>query len=209
MNDEPEKTQEEYITHYITKDSGKMATYEDGMRRDATEGKPKFGLMFPKGIPYEEQLITRLAALYARGAEKYGDRNYEKSSTEESLAHHEEAFWRHAVKFFLGVDDGEDHAAAVVWNINAVELTRRNIRKAGDTVTEKERDSVPSTPVLALRDHQNDYWKPNGDGTFNCWIDGNRSIDSGLKCCTLQYVQSSYGPIAVLYAVPEAGFPWD
>lgn len=113
---------------FVTKDSGKKAVYEDGMQRDTTEGKPMFGLMFPEGVPYEEQLITRVADLYARGAVKYGDRNWEKSCTPKSLNHHREAFWRHAVKFFLGVQDGEDHAAAVVWNVNAVELTRRNIR---------------------------------------------------------------------------------
>jgi hypothetical protein len=114
---------------FVTRDSGDKAVYADGMQRDTSEGKPKFGLMFPKGVAYEDQLLTRVAGLYARGGEKYGDRNWEKSSTEESLAHHEEAFWRHAVKFFLGVNDGEDHAAAVVWNINAIELTRRNVLK--------------------------------------------------------------------------------
>lgn len=112
---------------YTTKDSGKMAEYGDGMRRDTTEGKPQFRLMWPKGIPFEEQLITRVAHLYARGAEKYGDRNWEKSSTPESLGHHEEALERHFHKFLEDVQDGEDHAAAVVWNVNAVLLTRRNI----------------------------------------------------------------------------------
>ena len=34
---------------------------------------------------------------------------------------------RHVIKFLLGVEDGEDHAAAVVWNVNAVDLTRKKI----------------------------------------------------------------------------------
>lgn len=118
------------MTDFVTHDSGSMSEYGDGMRRDATTGKPMFSLMFPKGVPYDEQMITRLAALYARGAEKYGARNHEKSSTEESLAHHEDAFLRHVFKFLLGVEDGEDHGAAVLWNTIAIDLTRRNIQKS-------------------------------------------------------------------------------
>lgn len=116
------------MSEYVTHDSGSMSEYEDGMRRDATTGKPMFSLMFPEGVPYEDQMITRLAALYARGAEKYGARNHEKSSTEESLAHHKDAFLRHVFKFLLGVEDGEDHGAAVLWNAIAIDLTRRNIK---------------------------------------------------------------------------------
>lgn len=125
---------------YTTKDSGKTSEYASGMRRDTQEGKPKFRLLWPKGVPFEEQLITRVADLYARGAVKYGDRNWEKSCNAEDLAHHEEALERHFHKFLEGVEDGEDHAAAVVWNVNAVLLTRRNMRQndatGGDNGTE-------------------------------------------------------------------------
>src|ERR1700752_5088532 len=110
------------------RDSGKMAEYPSGMRRDTTEGKPRFDLLIPRDMPYEETLLYRTAMHYMRGGEKYGDRNYEKSRTPEDLAHHEAALWRHFVKFAMGVEDGEDHAAAVVWNVNAVLLTRRNIK---------------------------------------------------------------------------------
>jgi dATP/dGTP diphosphohydrolase len=123
---------ETWKREFVTKDSGAKAEYADGMRRDTAEGKPTFSLMFPKDVPYEEQLLTRVAMLYMRGGVRYGARNWEKSSTEESLAHHEEALWRHFVKFVTGVEDGEDHAAAVVWNVNAVLLTRRNIKLAAE-----------------------------------------------------------------------------
>lgn len=115
--------------NYVTKDSGKKSEYGDGMVRDTTEGKPQFPLLFPKGVPYEDQLITRVAELYMRGGIKYGARNWEKSRTEESLAHHEDALMRHVIKFLIGTEDGEDHAAAVVWNVNAVDLTRRKIQE--------------------------------------------------------------------------------
>lgn len=137
---------------FITRDSGVKAEYADGMRRDSVEGKPTFGLMFPKDVPYEEQLLTRVAMLYMRGGVRYGSRNWEKSSTEESLAHHEEALWRHFVKFVTGVEDGEDHAAAVVWNVNAVLLTRRNIKLAAEAVnsgnTAEEDDESSATDPL-------------------------------------------------------------
>ena len=294
---------------YWTKDSGEKAAYSDGMQRDTSEGKPAFHLMVPLGTPYEEQLLTRVAGLYARGAEKYSQselvtpqelvswcicgrqtviltglttlsvcaetvmkeicesatlrlqqiseeiqksgsseispekrcqiwlmlsevakdllsekgtegggvwvwarktanaywlaqtasalsalitsehlrtwittiipawredffvhavtkawdsseiqkivfgvhlptcsihqlrstseglssglgRNWERSCTPESLDHHLGALWRHFMKFVCDVQDGEDHAAALVWNVNAVLLTRRNIQQA-------------------------------------------------------------------------------
>jgi hypothetical protein len=114
---------------FITKDSGKRFESPDGMVRDTSEGKPQFTLLFPKDVPFEDQLMTRVADLYHRGGVKYGARNWEKSSTEEALAKHEDCLMRHVIKFLLGVEDGEDHAAAVVWNVNAVDLTRRKIRE--------------------------------------------------------------------------------
>lgn len=117
------------LLRYTVKDSGSQAEYEDGMRRDTTEGKPRFDLIWPEDVPYDEQLLTRVAMQYYRGGLKYGDRNWEKSSTEKSLAHHVSALLRHTFKFIAGVEDGEDHAAAIVWNVNAVLVTRRNIKK--------------------------------------------------------------------------------
>lgn len=112
---------------FVTKASGTKAQHSDGVVRDTEEGKPRFDLMFPKGVPFEQQLMTRVAELYYRGGKTYGMRNWENSETEETLAHHEAALWRHMMKFYLGVKDGEDHAAAIVWNVNAVDLTRRKI----------------------------------------------------------------------------------
>lgn len=127
-------------TGFEVRDSGKKAQYDDGMQRDDPTGKPKFGLMWPKDVPYEEQLIYRVAMHYMHGGKKYGDRNWEKSCTYESLAAHEEALWRHFTKFYADIEDGEDHAAAVVWNVNAVLLTRRNIglKKTAETIKAAE-----------------------------------------------------------------------
>lgn len=119
---------------YVTKDSGKKAVHADGVQRDTEAGKPRFDLFLPEGVPFDEQLLTRVAWLYERGAAKYGDRNWEKSETEETLAHHRAAFLRHVFKFYFGVEDGEDHAAAVVWNVNAMDLTRRKIKAKAEVL---------------------------------------------------------------------------
>lgn len=119
---------------FTISDSGQQASYSDGMRRDTTEGKPNFDLMLPEGVSYEETLLYRVAMHYTRGGQKYGDRNWEQSSTPDSLQHHRSALWRHFVKFMTDVQDGEDHAAAIVWNVNAILLTQRNIaRKQPDS----------------------------------------------------------------------------
>lgn len=135
MFDAPEEEHPEArpFTQWLTKDSGVKAVHSDGVQRDAQQGKTLYPLMFPRDVPMKEQLIVRVAELYTRGAEKYGDRNWEKSSASDTLGHHLEALWRHFMNFVFDVQDGEDHAAAIVWNINAVELTRRNL-KAADTM---------------------------------------------------------------------------
>jgi hypothetical protein len=155
---------------YEIHDSGSKSQYDDGMQRDNTAGKPRFDLIFPRDIPYEDQLLTRVAMQYAVGGDKYGDRNWEKSSSEKSLAHHEAALMRHVVKFLTGTEDGEDHAAAIVWNTNAVDLTRRNIKKnttpeaggagGGDTVDKsiEFRPYNPSTGKYEASDPPG-YWQ--------------------------------------------------
>lgn len=112
------------VSVFHVKDSGATSEYADGMRRDSTEGKPRFDLLIPTGMPYEETLLYRAAMHYMLGGKKYGDRNWEKSRTAESLGHHTEALWRHFMKFVSEVEDGEDHAAAIFWNLNAVLYTK-------------------------------------------------------------------------------------
>lgn len=128
------------MREYVTKTSGTRAEHPDGVVRDTSKGKPRFDLMFAKGVPFEKQLFTRVADLYRRGGEEYGDRNWENSETEETLAHHEAALMRHVVKFLTGVKDGEDHAAALVWNANAVDLTRAKIQEKRQEGKEQGQD---------------------------------------------------------------------
>lgn len=103
-----------------TLDSGKRESYKSGMRRDTQDGKPRFDLVVPELIPYERQMLTRWAALMSRGAEKYGDRNWEKGNGLEELNRAKASAYRHFMQWLCGEED-EDHAAAVFFNIAAAE----------------------------------------------------------------------------------------
>ena len=112
---------------YETKDSGKREDYASGMRRDTQEGKPDFSLLLTE-TPYEEQLITRWAALMTRGAEKYGRRNWQLANSEEELERFKASAFRHFIQWFTTADEVEDHAAAVLFNINAAEYVKWRLK---------------------------------------------------------------------------------
>jgi hypothetical protein len=108
---------------FITKDSGKRQDYDSGMRRDVTTGKPDFFLCLTE-VPYEQQLLTRWAMLMTRGAEKYGRRNWQLANSEEELERFKSSAFRHFMQWIADADDVEDHAVAVLFNINAYETIK-------------------------------------------------------------------------------------
>lgn len=107
------------MTNFETKDSGSRTEFPSGMRRDTQDGKPRFDLLFVPGVPYEEQPLTRVAGLMARGAEKYGDHNWTLANSEEELARFKASAARHFAQWMAGETD-EDHGAATWYNIQAV-----------------------------------------------------------------------------------------
>ena len=107
----------------VTKDSGKRQEFSTGVVRDTQEGKPGFGLITPLAVPYEEQLLTRWAELMTRGADKYTPRNWEQAETDEELERAKSSAFRHFMQWYFGEDD-EDHAAAVLFNIQLGELIK-------------------------------------------------------------------------------------
>lgn len=110
---------------YETKDSGKRQDYASGMRRDVTDGKPDFYLCLTEQ-PYKDQLLTRWAELMTRGADKYGRRNWQLANSEEELERFKSSAFRHFMQWVSGESD-EDHAAAVLFNINAAEYVKRKL----------------------------------------------------------------------------------
>lgn len=110
---------------YETKDSGQRQDYPSGMRRDVQSGKPDFSLLLTD-LPYDKQLLTRWASLMERGASKYGRRNWQLANSEEELERFKASAFRHFVQWITGEDD-EDHAAAVLFNINAAEYVKERL----------------------------------------------------------------------------------
>lgn len=91
---------------FITKDSGNRESFSTGSLRDTNEGKPRYDLISIHGL-------KRVSHLMARGAKKYGERNWEKGQPASRF--YESAF-RHLISYREG-DRSEDHLAAVVFNI--------------------------------------------------------------------------------------------
>lgn len=111
---------------FVTKDSGQRMDYPSGMRRDVQTGKARFDLIFPEGVPYQDQLLTRFAELLMRGAEKYGENNWQLANSEEELRRFKASALRHMIQWHCGETD-EDHATAVIFNLMAYENTKRKL----------------------------------------------------------------------------------
>jgi hypothetical protein len=111
------------MSEFITNDSGKRQEFSTGMKRDTNEFKARFDLIVPFDLPYGSQMLTRWADLMARGAVKYDARNWEKAETQEELDRFIDSAFRHFMQWLCG-ERGEDHAAAVFFNIQGAEYVR-------------------------------------------------------------------------------------
>jgi hypothetical protein len=112
---------------FLTKDSGKREVFESGMKRDTQDDKPRFDLLFPLGVPYADQFLTRVAELLARGAVKYDARNWEKAAGQAELDRFKASAMRHMIQWQAGETD-EDHASAVVFNLMGAHLVEWKLR---------------------------------------------------------------------------------
>lgn len=104
--------------------------FATGMVRDTGSGKPRFDLITPKGLPYDQQMLYRQAMWMTRGAEHYGDRNWEKAATQEELDRFKESAFRHFMKWFFDVEDGDDNAAALHFNVDGAEYVKYRLKGA-------------------------------------------------------------------------------
>lgn len=88
-----------------TENRSDKQVFDSGAQRDTTEGKPR-----PDLIP--GVCMLRVGEWFGMGAEKYGERNFEKGiPSSRSLA----SLQRHLERFKSG-DDSEDHLSAIVAN---------------------------------------------------------------------------------------------
>ncbi len=112
------------------KDSGSRIDYSSGMRRDVNSGKPRYDLIIP--VSMRENMLIRWAYHMAKGAEKYGDRNWELACSEDEMKRFKESAIRHFVQWFMGETD-EDHASAVFFNIQAYEYVKEKLDDVQET----------------------------------------------------------------------------
>lgn len=103
---------------FVVKDSGKREAFQTGSVRDTREGKGRYDLISPFAL-------ERLAQLYERGAEKYGERNWEKG---QPVSRYMDSALRHMNKHLMGERD-EDHVTAAVWNLMCILHTEYMVAK--------------------------------------------------------------------------------
>jgi hypothetical protein len=114
-------------SEFVVKDSGNRDQFDGGAVRDTEEGKPRYDLISPWAL-------TRLAYHMAKGAKKYGDRNWEKGMPRSRLF---SSALRHLMQALIAADepgdpwdvprmcrgddeDTEDHLSAAVFNLLAI-----------------------------------------------------------------------------------------
>lgn len=113
------------------KDSGQRKQMA-GMVRDVADDKIKYHLVF------DGPMLERWAAHLTKGAKKYSERNWMGARTEEERARFIESAVRHFVQWLRG-DRDEDHAAAVLFNINGAEYVQDKL--------DQERGVKPADPA--------------------------------------------------------------
>ena len=111
---------------YTIKDSGERQEFDSGMVRDTQEGKINYTRIF-NGV-----MADRWAAHMTLGEAKYPDvspgvPNWTLAKTPEEVQRFKVSATRHFVQWLNGETD-EDHAAAVLFNIDGAETTAKKIK---------------------------------------------------------------------------------
>ncbi len=105
---------------FITKDSGERQVFDTGMQRDSGQKDLRPDLL-------SKDMLLRWSELMGRGAQKYGERNWEKACTQEELDRFRASAFRHFVQWFYQLNPEEDHAAAVFFNVAGAEYVKARI----------------------------------------------------------------------------------
>ena len=114
----------------VIKDSGERIQMA-GMVRDTSADKIRYDLVF------DGPMFKRWAEHLTAGAKKYSARNWTGAKSQEELDRFRESAVRHFVQWLAGETD-EDHAAAVVFNINGVEYVKDQLK-----LTDEESEGPP------------------------------------------------------------------
>lgn len=107
---------------FVIKDSGERAEFKSGMVRDTDTSKIDYLRVL------DGPMLDRWAEHLTKGALKYPDvhpgiPNWTLASGEEELQRFRQSAIRHFIQYIRG-DVDEDHAAAVIFNINGAEYVK-------------------------------------------------------------------------------------
>lgn len=91
-----------------------------GMVRSSTEGKINYLLV------HDGPLLKRWARHLTNAVASKGKRNWMNAHSEDDLERFREGFARHSAQWLAGEVD-EDHAAAIVFNLNGAEYVRERL----------------------------------------------------------------------------------
>lgn len=105
------------MSEFEVKDSGDRLVFESGMHRDTNVDKVRFDLAL------DGPMFQRYAEHLTKGAKKYEARNWMKARSVEEADRFKESALRHFLQWYRCERD-EDHAAAVMFNINGFEYVR-------------------------------------------------------------------------------------
>ena len=110
---------------FVVKDSGQRQSFESGMMRDVATGKLHIWRVFLG------PMLRRWARHVTLGAEKYPDvspgvPNWTLATGTEELQRYRDSAARHFEQWMQGETD-EDHAAAVIFNINGAEYVKERL----------------------------------------------------------------------------------
>jgi hypothetical protein len=97
------------INRPVKSDGNVQDSFQSGAVRDTQKGKPRYDLISPF-------FLKRLAVLMAKGAEHYGDRNWEKGIPSSRCV---ASLDRHINQWKMG-DTDEDHLIQAAFNIMAI-----------------------------------------------------------------------------------------
>lgn len=117
---------------FTIKDSGARQQFDSGMVRDVTDDKIDYTLAL------DGPMFKRLAIHLTKGAVKYAKRNWMKARGQQELDRFKESATRHFFQWLNG-DTDEDHAAAVMFNINGAEY----VKEIMETLSQYRADSCP------------------------------------------------------------------
>lgn len=113
------------------------------MVRDTTEGKIDYTLVL------DGPMFKRWAEHLTKGAKKYAKRNWMKATGQTELDRFKESALRHFIAWFYGERD-EDHAAAVIFNINGAEYVQERLERECGYVPVQQPQLQPPQVVCKL-----------------------------------------------------------